>query len=239
MYKSPNMFDWHTAYFQRGDPSLRPTYATMAVLAAYANFDDRTCYPSQRTLAEKLGYKKADTIRLHIKTNIEAGWLRKIREGNSYSQTNKYEFVIPTPPVEGGSLEDRAATHSPREKGELGQLPPQNGGNSPREKGVTPPADRVLTTKGTTERTTERSSSLGARNPSDPFFGSGDIPSREHNDSGRTPPVERGSAPPTHGGTTSAVIRWPSGKPFVPGQFDPFAAYVDETTGEPITPTPA
>ncbi|WP_158023539.1 hypothetical protein [Mycobacterium paraintracellulare] len=39
--------------------------------------------------------------------------------------------------------------------------------------------------------------------------------------------------------STQEAIPWPAGKPFVPGKFDPFAEYVDETTGEPITPTPA
>jgi hypothetical protein len=29
---------------------------------------------------------------------------------------------------------------------------------------------------------------------------------------------------------------WPHGKPFVPGEFDPFATYVDDTTGQELNP---
>lgn len=197
MSKQPTMFDWHTAYFKNEDPSLRPTYATMAVLAAYADFRDRTCYPSQRTLARKLGYRNPDSIRRHIKANIEAGWLRKIREGSSYTTTTKYEFLIPNSPISVGEPCQDVA-NSPISVGD----PHQDGGHSPIQMGVTPPPEWGLTTKGTTQGTTQQGGSKGE--PVDPKGSSGGIGEVNQTTTQETPPFKWGSSSLAEEGTPRA-----------------------------------
>ena len=154
MNKQTNMFDWNKAYFQSEDTSLRATYATMAVLASYADFRDRTCYPSQRTLARLTGLS-TETIRRHIKQNIEARWLKKIRDGNSYTTTNKYLFVIPTPLTHEGSAEDLMATTPLADEG----TPHPRGVTPLTDEGSTPLTSVGLTNQVTTKGTTQQSGS--------------------------------------------------------------------------------
>jgi hypothetical protein len=181
------MFDWHKAYFQGYNPDLVETRATMATLAAYANFDNLTCFPSQRTLARLLDCS-TETIRRHIKKNIEAGWLRKIRNGNSYSLTNMYEFTIPTPLAHEGSVTPSLDDQLP--------TPMRGVSNSPRTNRPTPLAHEgrtPLTSVGlTTKRTTKSSSSKGVLE--DPWSLPG-LPSTSTNK--ETPLAHEGSSHPT------------------------------------------
>lgn len=259
---SVNMFDWTKAYFQSENPDLVETRATMATLASYANFTDMTCFPSQRTLARLLDCS-TETIRRHIKKNIEAGWIEKIRDGKSYSVTNKYRFTIPTPHTREGSVgtrpdklpsHTRGVTRSPQS-----ELPTPTRGvsHSPHTRGVTPlihEGRTPLTSVGLTIKTnySENHSESGSRGePSDPFKGSGAITSPADPTTEDTPLTHEGSSAHTSEGSLSTgrsdkphspwnrqsarAIRWPKDKPLPPG-FDPFATYVDEETGEPFDP---
>lgn len=88
------MFDWHAAYFKSEAASLAHTRGTMATLAAYANFDTMTCYPSQTTLAKLTG-QSVETVRRHIKLNAAAGWLELVSRGTSHKKASVYRFLIP------------------------------------------------------------------------------------------------------------------------------------------------
>lgn len=211
-----NMFDWTKAYFQTESPGLADTRATMATLASYANFTDRTCYPSQRTLARLLGCS-TETIRRHVRKNIDAGWIAKIRDGKSNSVTNKYEFVVPTPLTHEGSAHHKLPTST------------RGVEDSPRPRGVAPlthegstPLTSVgLTTKRTTQGTTQVPCST------DPVGGSGDIFSSQpdrRSTTEDTPLTHEGSTPHMgKGGLTPEEIAeiqakhrgevWPSASP--------------------------
>jgi hypothetical protein len=167
-----NMFDWQRAYFQDGDTmTLRASWPTMAVLAAYANFNTGICFPSQATLARRLGYRKTDTVREHLKANVAAGWLRVIHQGTHAGDPSRYEFTIPathTPPVKRGSEQPSRQPTPPAERGSEADSPRGSGEYSPRRTAVTPPVKRGLTTKGTTKGNHEVSSPL-----EDPWGSSG------------------------------------------------------------------
>jgi len=166
------MFDWHRAYFQGENTNhLRHTYATMAVMAAYADNDKLTCFPSQRTLARKLGYKNPDTVRKHVRENVKSGWLEIVEPGNSYKRPNLYRFTVPTP-ISGDGSTPIAADGSVTDSHLEGGATPISGdgslGNSHPDKwvtpisgdGSTPIAKDALTTHTTTQGTTHKSSSL-------------------------------------------------------------------------------
>jgi hypothetical protein len=89
-----NVFEWSKAYFQNEDRGLHKTRSVMAALMTYADFNDLTCYPSQQRLANVTGLS-VDSVQRHLKVNVEAGWLRVLRKGNSRSTSSKYELVIP------------------------------------------------------------------------------------------------------------------------------------------------
>lgn len=185
-----NTFEWAKAYFRSEDRSLHETKATMAALMTYADFHDLTCYPSQRTLARITG-THVDTVRRHLKKNIEAGWLQKIREGSSYKSTNKYQLTVPTPCVGAGSQES----------------PHRDAGTTPRTgAGSTPYVDAPLTDQETTQGTNQvpcSGTTQESGSTTEPLSGSGDISFGEHERVQRsstnqeTPRTGAGSAPRT------------------------------------------
>jgi hypothetical protein len=272
-----SMFDWHAAYFQTENPDLKETRGTMATLASYANFNDMTCYPSQRTLARLLGCS-TETVRRHVKVNSDAGWIEKIRDGKSGALTNKYLFTIATPHTGEGSTDDghsQLPTHAMGVKPKQDNILPTptrgvNGTphtdevNSPHGRGGAPHAGVGLTTERTTKTTTQLSSDLEGSELDAPS------PTTTKED---TPHTHEGSSPHTNeegltladmeeivaqhwGGPPAAAaalsgqptevkdnrIPWPGDKP-LPGRgdpdYDPFASYKDDQTGETLSPVKA
>jgi hypothetical protein len=128
-----NMFEWSRAYFQNRDRSLHETRATMAALMTYGHFNKMTCFPSQARLAADTGLS-VETIRRHLKKNMDAGWLVRLRIGSSGKHNSLYRLVVPT-------------NYSPHRRGESEWTPLTDEVNSPRGRGVTPLRDEGLTTK--------------------------------------------------------------------------------------------
>lgn len=91
------ILDWQRAYFRdQADPKLRHTWPTMAVLMTHAN-KDLECWPSQAKIAKAAGIKNPDTVRKHLKANLDAGWLLKPHTGGPGDGTSRYRFVLPSP----------------------------------------------------------------------------------------------------------------------------------------------
>src|SRR5262245_38495838 len=95
-------FEWSKRYFRNEDRSLSETKATMAALMTYADFHTLTCFPSQKTLAGITGLS-IDSVRRHINKNIDAGWLQKLKQGNSYKSATEYLLTVPTPSTDAQS----------------------------------------------------------------------------------------------------------------------------------------
>lgn len=186
MAKSPprTILDWQRAYFRdQADPRLRKTWPTMAVLMTYAD-RDLECYPSQATIARIAGIKKADTVREHLRLNLEAGWIVKLRTGGPGDGTNRYRFVIPSPLSKG-------------------DIPPTEGGHIPPEEGSKLSNRTVHRTVHETDQkrsplqTGDEAVATRNRNP-DPWRGSGDS---------HKPPAtaeQESSGPPCGGGITTS-----------------------------------
>ena len=140
--KPRNAFDWSKAYFQNEDRSLHKTRSVMAALMTYADFNDLTCYPSQQRLANVTGLS-VDSVQRHLRINVEAGWLRVLRKGNSRTTSSKYELVIPD--------------NYPQHCGELMVGLPAALPSTPRKAAAsTPRSTAALTTHRTNQRTTYR-----------------------------------------------------------------------------------
>ncbi|MFV8233061.1 helix-turn-helix domain-containing protein [Mycolicibacterium fortuitum] len=187
-----NVFEWSKLYFRSADRSLHETKATMAALMTYADFDALTCYPSQKTLSEDTG-TSVDTVSRHIRKNVEAGWLRKIKQGNSYKRATEYQLCVPTPRTDAGSP---SASSSQLPAGMQG-VPPAAVQSTPRtDAGSTPRRDAVLTTHTTTHGTTHTGGSL--ENHFDPWEGSSGVdPSPIATNEIPTPRTAAGSSPGT------------------------------------------
>jgi hypothetical protein len=138
--KPRNAFEWSKAYFQNEDRSLHKTRSVMAALMTYADFNDLTCYPSQQRLANVTGLS-VDSVQRHLRANVEAGWLRVLRKGNSRSTSSKYELLIPD--------------NSPQHCGESNGALPAGLPSTPRKAAAsTPRSIAALTTHRTTQVTT-------------------------------------------------------------------------------------
>lgn len=89
------ILEWQRAYFRdKADPSLRVTWPTMATLMTYAD-KDLVCFPSYGRIAKAAGYATTNAVRVHIKANIEAGWLKRLRCGGPGRGSSKYRLVTP------------------------------------------------------------------------------------------------------------------------------------------------
>lgn len=204
-----NAFEWSKAYFQNEDRSLHETKATMAALMTYANFDTLECFPSQRTLARVTG-THVDTVRRHIRKNVDAGWLKVVEPGSSYKKPNRYRLTVPTPRTAAGSS-SRTDIHQPpaRQRG-VKPTPRTGTGSTPRtDAGSTPRMDARLTTKKNHSRNHSESGSRSKspddpfKGSSDPFNGSGAITFPANHTEAPTPRTGAGSSPAqTRGGTT-------------------------------------
>ncbi|WP_083888985.1 helix-turn-helix domain-containing protein [Gordonia sp. KTR9] len=148
-----NAFEWSRLYFRNPDTSLRQTRSTMAALQTYADFKDLTCYPSQSTLAEITG-SSVETVRRHIKKNVDAGWLVVVERGNSYKRSSLYRLSVP------------ARYQLPSETRGVTEPPSQMRSTPLTDEGSTPLADDRLTTHAPTQRTTHKGCSI-----EDPFGG--------------------------------------------------------------------
>ncbi|CPR91612.1 helix-turn-helix domain-containing protein [Mycobacteroides abscessus] len=91
-----NAFRWAKLYFQNEDRDLTATKSTMAALFTYADFHELTCYPSQATLA-RVTALDVQTVRRHLRKNVEKGWLGVIERGNSYKKATRYRLSVPEP----------------------------------------------------------------------------------------------------------------------------------------------
>lgn len=162
----------------------------MAALMTYADFEALTCYPSQKTLAEDTG-TSVDTVSRHIRKNVEAGWLRKIKQGNSYKRATEYQLCTPR--------RDAGSSSTPTDQLSAGMqgVPPAAVQSTPRtDAGSTPRRDAVLTTHTTTHGTTHIGGSL--ENHFDPWEGSSGVdPSPIATNEIPTPRTAAGSSPGT------------------------------------------
>lgn len=149
-----NAFEWSRLYFRNPDISLRQTRSTMAALQTYANFQDLTCYPSQKTLANITG-SSVETVRRHIKKNVDAGWLVVVERGNSYKRSSLYRLAVP------------AGYQPPSGTRGVVEPPSQMRTTTLTPEGSTPLRDDRLSTHTTTQGTTHKGSSR-----EDPFLGS-------------------------------------------------------------------
>ncbi|WP_076198958.1 helix-turn-helix domain-containing protein [Mycobacterium sp. GA-1841] len=232
-----NVFEWSKLYFRSADRNLHETKATMAALMTYADFDDLTCYPSQRTLAKDTG-ASVDTVSRHIRKNVEAGWLRKIKQGNSYKRATEYQLCTPR--------RDAGSPSTPTDQLPAGTqgVPPAAVHPTPcTDAGSTTRRDAVLTTHTTTHEPPIQGGSL--ENHFDPWEGSSGVdPSPIATNEIPTPRRDAGSSPVTDGGSsdpwgpppTSEYVEpkdvrvpWPRNKPL---PSDPWTTYVDDETGE-------
>jgi hypothetical protein len=223
------MFEWSRTYFQNEDHALRETKATMAALSSYGDFNALTCYPSQTTLRRITGYS-VETIRRHIRKNIDAGWVRKVREGNSYKTTNKYEFTFPTPLAHEGSYN----LSTPLASEGSYRLPSPVRPTPLADEGSTPLAGDRLTTNTTNQRTTQQSGSNEVQIP-DPFGGSGIAVIAPINDPSNqdTPLADEGSSPVTDEGGQDVITSFKR-RIAQEGRFDPFRQVHLWSPGEPM-----
>lgn len=198
-----NAFEWSRLYFRSADRSLHETKATMAALMTYADFDTLTCYPSQRTLAENTG-TSVDTVGRHIRKNVDAGWLRKVKQGNSYKQSTEYLLCVPTPRTDAGS----STSGTNQLPAGMQGVPPARVKSTPRtDAGSTPRRDAVLTTH---ESTQEPPIGGSKENHSDPRGSGGDhLPSIATNHVA-TPRIGAGSSTGTGAGSDQ-LASWAPG----------------------------
>lgn len=202
-----NVFEWSKAYFRNGDPALRETRSTMAALMTYADFNKMTCYPSQATLAHVTG-SSVETIRRHIRKNVEAGWIRKLAQGSSVGKST--EYLLTTPLTDEGSHPRTPLTgEGTHTRGDLageGTLPSRTRGDSPHGRGDTPLTDDRPSTHGSTQRSMQgtiqasEAEKIQASTPS-PFearSGSMNQPTEnERSSSSVQPPTESEASPRT------------------------------------------
>lgn len=90
-----NAFEWSKAYFQNQDRRLHQSRSVMAALMTYADFNTLQCWPSQETLAKVTGLS-VDSVRRHLRLNVELGWLKVLRKGVAVGSPTLYQLVIPT-----------------------------------------------------------------------------------------------------------------------------------------------
>lgn len=178
-----NAFEWSRLYFRNPDTSLRQTRSTMAALQTYADFNDLTCYPSQRTLADITG-SSVETVRRHIKRNVDAGWLVVVERGNSYKRSSRYRLSVP----EGYQL--------PSGTRGVTELPSQMRSTPLTDEGSTPLMDDRLTTHTSTQGTTHKGSSI-----EDPFTGSPILTAPIATNQISTPLTDEGSWTVSHEGS--------------------------------------
>lgn len=232
-----NAFEWSKLYFRNEDRSLLETKATMAALFTYADFDDLTCFPSQKTLARITG-ASVDTVRRHLKKNIGAGWLRKLKQGSSYKSST--EYLLTTPCTDTGSATQRPGTQPPARMQGVRSTPGTDARSTPSTvAGSTPCTDAPLTTHTTTQGTTHQGGSIEKEIPDPCRSGITHPPDATKNVP--TPSTGAGSS-----GSTGAGSAWcdnpfpnntapPAGAPLVDqprladgALLDPFAAYALE-----------
>lgn len=151
MKQPKNAFEWATIYFRNGDKKLRETKSTMSALFSYADFDDLTCYPSQSKLSEVAG-SSVETVRRHLKKNVQSGWLVVIEQGSSYKSSTRYKLSTPT-------NHEGSQCNSPQPRGEFGELPLRTRSTPLNHEGSTPLVDDRLTTHITTHEPLTKSGS--------------------------------------------------------------------------------
>lgn len=243
---------WDKAYNRGGN---KPS-ASMNALRTMANSHTLECYASYDELAEWTGQSRRACID-QMKIAQDAGWVKLLRKGHGGpkgpNRSNVWRLTFPVTSAE--TYPSTSAETCPLQGDPQGALqgeitsaetyPSEQSQNSPRVEAhflpantaedQTPEGSGMKAAKGTTPRAENCTSSVSDSrivNWPGPLHPASDDPVRVE-----TPAEPLGD--PTKSEDTEHFTPWPTGKPFVPGEFDPFCNYVDETTGEPITPTPA
>jgi len=228
-------------YNRNGDPKL-PRMVVNAI-RTHMNNHTLTGWVKQETLADYTGLSVRQ-VRRQIDANVKAGWLEVTSVGNSSGLASSYRLTLPKADMDvriGSVSSVKADTDVPLKA----DIYDREGGHEcPVKADMDVRPTTPITSPGSSpkRRTTPEKADMDVRIP-DPFGGSGDyLPATTTSESNADMDVRLGTWDiplPVGDPWPQHVTPWPRDKPLPTGRdFDPYATYVDDQTGEPL-PRPA